>query len=252
MCFIKYWQLVAHSPKLSPAAGSIAGLIAMRIKKGKDSERIPQRTLYIESPGISSKRTIRPVLEQLIAAGVIAEHRQPEGSRKSSLITWTLECPPGCQIDHYGGNTKLKKQPPESSKNSPEMTSSETADCPTTKTADCPTTKTALTSKQEREGEAFFEHIKTSLLAIQNRTKKHEALLIALDRKDLRNELLDKIENYLTKSDSNPKNFLITVATDTPWKLTPKSAAKNSDFSNSEYDELSAEEAWELVKAGER
>jgi hypothetical protein len=104
------WQLVAHSALLSltPAEGAVAQAIARRIRPNSPSEQLPFRTIYAESVGVTSKATIQRALEKLSGLGVIKLSQTASGSRSPRVITWLLECPAECELDHANGNRKLK------------------------------------------------------------------------------------------------------------------------------------------------
>lgn len=234
MAFIQEFQLLAHSPKrLTHAQRLVAHVIAMRTLPNADSLAIPFRTLCKET-NINSKSTMARALETLEALAVIRIQKQPPGSRKPSLIFWTLECPLDCQMDHARGNAKtpkthLERELQKAKKLSPQIaTHRENEDTTLRENED------ALRSSNKREGAAFLEPIKTWLLGMEIRTKRHEALLNAIQDPGSQKEVISLIEEAAKKSNKDEANYLITVASNSPWKLTPKSAAIDTpqDLSN--------------------
>ena len=196
------WQLVAHSPKaLSPAHRCVADAIARRIIPGNLTQPIPQRTLLAES-GVKSKDTVQKALAALQVLGVITV-KSRIGSRQADLITWLLECPQNCELDHSNANRRTK---------------SERATRPTVQDMTRPTVQDALRSnKKERKG--FLDFIQDSL-ELSNKTGDHVALSEALQNTSQRGLVLVKAEALANKG-TNPEAYLKAIVRDNPRHLLP-------------------------------
>lgn len=229
------WQLVAHSPKITPATGSVAQAIARRIRPNKTSERIPQRTLLAESVGVSSKGTIKRALAELVELGVIRLEVSPKGSRKPSLITWSLECPQDCLMDHTKGNTKTTKTHLERQLETLNSEEEEKATHPNPETTTCPNPETALTSINKRERSSLISFIEKALNQIEQKTSEHQALIKALANSEEIALVQVRAEQIALKPHiDNPANYLGHITREEPWKLLPKPKPKQAppDFSH--------------------
>jgi len=197
----------------------------MRIRPNKSSERIPQRTLLAESPGVSSKGTIRPALNQLIEAGVIVEHTQPKGSRSSNLITWALECPADCLMDHTKGNAKTDKTHLEREL---EKLETEKATRPNPQTTTRPNPQTALTIVNKRERSSLISIVEKALNELPEKTDQHQALINALEIPDELAKVQARAELLALKAETNLDGYLAAIAANNPWKLLPKEAPRQA------------------------
>lgn len=228
------WQLVAHSPKVTPATGSVAQAIARRIRPGKTSEHIPQRTLLAESIGVSSKGTVIRALKELEELGVIRLEISAKGSRKPSLITWSLECPQDCLMDHTKGNTKTTKTHLERELEKLESEEREIATRPNPETTTRPNPETALTSIKNRERSSLISVVEKALNDLAEKTNQHQALIDALANGEELARVQARAEQLALKAEHDPQRYLAAIATREPWKLLPKEkpAQAPPDFSH--------------------
>lgn len=200
MSLVHEWQLVAHQPaKLTAAQGAVALAIARRIKPGNTTEPIPQRTLESESVGVSSSRTIQRALVELQRLGLIKIQSRP-GSRKPSLITWLLECPDNCQIDHAKGNAKKA-----------------TRANPDTLTRSNPDTPLRSIKKERRGLLSFIEES----LELSPKGDDHLGLAEALKDPTQRELIQTRAEQLAVKAD-NPEAYLKSITRDKPRDLLPR------------------------------
>jgi hypothetical protein len=220
------WQLVAHNKDLTAAEGAVAQAIARRIRPGNKSEPIPFRTLYAESVGVSSKETIKRALVRLEALGVIQVSKTPKGSRKPSVISWLLECPSECQLDHANGNrraarTKLERELLELAE-----TQHQNSDTPHSVGHDTPHSVGRFKKeKKEREG-SLVSFIRETLLELENITPLQGQLLEALTDPQLAGQVRARAEHLiLSKEPQDPYNYLAAIAKKDPQKLFPKPPA---------------------------
>lgn len=213
------WQLVAHSPKVTPATGSVAQAIARRIRPGKSSEHLPQRTLLAESIGVSSKSTIKKALEELEELGVIRLEVSPKGSRKPSLITWALECPQDCLIDHNKGNAKSDKTHLEREL---DKARAENATRPNPQDTTRPNPQDTLTSIKKRERSSLISIIELALNELPEKTDLHQKLITALASSEELGNIQARAEQLALKAEHDPQRYLAAIATREPWKLLPK------------------------------
>jgi len=226
------WQLVAHQPDLTPAEGAVAQAIARRIKPQGQSLPIPIRTLLAESVGVKSKATIESALARLEALGVIRLAKPLKGSRLPSVISWSLECPGECQLDHARGNTRLPETRLErelaqaSSEHLKETTRPNPQD--TTR----PNPQDALTIK-ERERSSLVSFIAETIEALPSQSSKHKELLEALETPEVA-AIRQRAEMLLIKADLDPWNYLRAIVTKSPHQLMPKPQASQAppDFSH--------------------
>jgi len=214
------WQLKAHSPKMNLATALVALAVASRIDPTRLSVKIPQRTLLAESVAITSRNTISKALNELQALGVIHRSKRAQGSRNATLITWVLQCPENCQIDHDRGNARKSKAPTtrspiEHSYPQPTPTNAHSL------SHDTLTDWGALTKEQLREkGVLAFTY--EVLQTIKEPTETHRALLSALRDRDNRLIVESKAEEIANSASSNWQSYLRKFIVDTPNKLLPK------------------------------
>jgi hypothetical protein len=220
MSFIQEWQLVAHTPKdLTPAEGAVLTAIARRIRPGNNSEEIPFRTIYAESVGVKSKDTIKRALEHLEALGVIQVSKSPRGSRRPSTITWALECPLECALDHANGNRKATKTKLEKEFEAVEL---ESATRPTPQDTTRPTPQDTLRSK-ERERTDLVSFVRETLLELAELTPQQTQLLEALTDPEEAGKVRTRAEEFLIDKDpSDPWAYLAAIARKDPQRLFPK------------------------------
>jgi hypothetical protein len=203
------WQLVAHTPKtLTPAQGAVLSAIARRISPKTLKSAIPQRTLYAESVGVKSKDTITRALIELQILGVIRVEPAARGSRKPDLISWTLECPEGCQLDHWNGNTQRAK-------------SSEKATRPTPQGETRPTPQGALRSSNKREI-GILDFIEKGLGSVETKSEAHLEIIAALADPEQKALIRQRAELLSLKAEQSPENYLAQIAISSPRKLLPK------------------------------
>lgn len=228
------WQLVAHSPDITPATGSVAQAIARRIRPGKAGERLPQRTLLAESVGVSSKGTVIKALKELEELGVIQLEIPPKGSRQPSRIVWALECPQDCLMDHNKGNAKTEKTHLERELEKLESEESEKATRPNPQTTTRPNPQTALTSINKRERSSLISIIEKTLESLEVKTDQHQALMNALVNDEELGKVQTRAEQLALKAEHDPQRYLAAIATREPWKLLPKEkpAQAPPDFSH--------------------
>lgn len=208
MSLYKEWQLVAHAPKaLTIAQGSVAVAIARRIKEVNQSEPIPQRTLVLESVGVSSRSTVQIAIVQLELLGIVRVRHYP-GSRKPALITWTLECPDNCPIDHSMGNAKKAKSA------NPKSTSL------TEPRASTLTEPRASLTVNNKEGEKFLAFIENSL---EKANKNDDQLSLSEALKDPKQrELIKAKAEQLSAQADSPESYLGAIARANPLHLLPR------------------------------
>jgi hypothetical protein len=223
MSLYEEWQLVAHNKDLTAAEGAVAQAIARRIRPGNNSEPIPFRTLYAESVGVSSRETIKRALVRLEALGVIQVSKTLKGSRNPRVISWLLECPRECELDHANGNrraakTKLEREFLELSQTEPqELRHSHSVG------HDTPTPVGRFKKeKKEREG-SLVSFIRETLLELDRNTPLQEQLLEATTDPQLAGEVQARAEQLIvSKEPENPYNYLAAIAKKDPHKLFPK------------------------------
>lgn len=215
------WQLVAHNQDLTPAEGAVAQAIARRIKPGSQGEFLPIRTLLEESVGVRSKATIESALVRLSQLGLIQITKQPRGSRKPSLITWTLECPPDCLLDHAAGNKKASKTAPERQLEELSKATPEEATRPNPQDTTRPNPQDALRSKEiEREG--YLSFIEEALEALPEKTERHKELLAGLADPETKKAIRFITEQLALKAEQDTYRYLKAIAQRHPWKFLPK------------------------------
>ena len=253
MTYREEWQLVAHAPtELTPAEGSVAQAIARRIKPGKHSEPIPQRTLYAESIGVKSKDTIKRALARLEALGVIEVRTPPKGSRLPSVITWALECPGDCRQDHSNGNKKTAQTVLERQLEELEKSESQNATRPTHQGTTRPTHQGALRSiKKERDG-SFLDCIEEALKKVTSKTEGQRALEAALADSNQRAIVRTAAELLAVKAEQNPENYLAQIAISSPHKLLPSAPKTARALTPPDLSHLPREVAAERLAAWEQ
>jgi hypothetical protein len=227
------WQLVAHSALLSltPAEGAVAQAIARRIRPNSPSEQLPFRTIYAESVGVTSKATIQRALEKLSGLGVIKLSQTASGSRSPRVITWLLECPAECELDHANGNRKLKTTRLE---REIEALANKTpqSDTPTGLGHDTPHSVGHL-KKENKEREGILSFIEKALSdngqLDPNQRKLKEALEIPEQR-----ALIQTRADLLAVKAQDVRAYLSAIALSNPEKLLPREAPKQSppDYSH--------------------
>jgi hypothetical protein len=209
LSYILEWQLVAHAPEtITPAQGAVATAIARRIPPGKVSIRIPQRTLLAEAVGVNSKRTIQRALVELQILGVIGVQAAATGSRKPDLVSWRLECPEGCQIDHINGNTKISASPKEATRPNPD-------------TSTRPNPDTPLRSSNKREI-GILGFIEKGLESVETKSEAHLEIIAALADPEQKALIRQRAELLSLKAEQSPENYLAQIAISSPRKLLPK------------------------------
>lgn len=220
------WQLVAHNEGLTAAEGAVAQAIARRIRPDNEAsgERIPIRTLYAESVGVKSKDTIERALARLISLGIIQVRKPGKGSRQASVITWALQCPEGCQLDHANGNTRIKTG---------KESTSPKATRPNPQDATRPNPQDALRSK-ERERDPLVSFISQTLKELPNPTPQHLELLSGLDNPEELAEIRTRAKFYLNEADYDEFSYLRKIITNSPTRLKPKPKPEQAppDFSH--------------------
>ena len=220
MSFREEWQLVAHQQDLTPAEGAVAQAIARRIRPDSPELPIPIRTLLGESVGVKSKRTIEAALQRLEALGIIAVTKPAKGSRKPSRITWELECPPECQLNHDRGNTRLSETRLERELRDLAESTPEKATRPNSEDTTRPNSEDALRIER-RERSALVSFIAETIEGLPNPGPLHLELLASLDTEELP-AIRAQAEQLLVKAEQNPWNYLRAIIAKSPYKLKPK------------------------------
>lgn len=227
------WQLVAHNKDLTAAEGAVAQAIARRIKPGQTGEALPIRTLLAESVGVTSKSTIELALRKLEALGVIRVSKPPKGSRKPSVITWSLECPGDCQLDHSKANSKLSQTYLERQFEEAQITEPPLVTRPDSQDTTRPDSQDTLRSKElEREGLLSF--IEKTLTQVESPNPNQELLLAGLRDKEKRQLIQFNAEQLALKAEQNSEGYLKAIVLNSPQKLLPKPAPIQSppDYSH--------------------
>ena len=227
------WQLVAHSAllALTPAEGAVAQAIARRIRPNSPSEQLPFRTIYAESVGVTSKRTIQRALEKLDSLGVIRIPKTAPGSRSPRVITWLLECPAECQLDHANGNRKLATTRLESefealAEKTPE------SDTPTGVGHDTPYSVGHL-KKEKKEREGILSFIEKALSEAGELDPNQRELKEALENPEKRALVRTKADLLAIKA-QDVRSYLSAIALRNPEKLLPRELPKQAppDYSH--------------------
>jgi hypothetical protein len=228
LSYILEWQLVAHYKALTPAQGAVATAIARRILPGSVSERIPFRTLYAESIGVQSKETVKVALARLEELGVIRISKEPPGSRRPSVITWTLECPPECQSDHSKANTRLNKtrlererEPLESEPLEANPEQVEDSFASYSLGHDTPQLLGRFKKDKKREKSFLISCIEKALDQVAEKTPSHRELGAALASPEGAQQVRVAAE-LLVVNATSPEAYLIKVATKNPERLLPR------------------------------
>jgi hypothetical protein len=207
LSYIRFWQFIAHAPEeLSAAERMVAVIIANRIKTGRASERIPQRTLLEES-GVRSKRTVQRALVELQILEVIRVDAGQPGSRQADLITWLLECPADCNKDHAKGNARRTK---------------DTSPRPTSDTSPRPTSDTPLRTSNKERDKSLLDYIEEALNKLPQKNPKQAELLSALADPSQRPGVRAAADLLAVKAEQSPENYLAQIAISSPHKLLPR------------------------------
>jgi hypothetical protein len=237
LSYIRFWQFIAHAPEeLSAAERMVAVIIANRIKTGRASERIPQRTLLEES-GVRSKRTVQRALVELQILEVIRVDSSGAGSRKADLITWLLECPADCDKDHSKGNAKRTK---------------ERATRPNPDTSTRPNPDTPLRSSNKERDKSLLDYIEEALNKLPQKNPKQEELLSALADTSQRSGVRAAAELLAVKAEQSPENYLAQIAISSPHKLLPRAPRAAKALTPPDLRHLPREVAAERLAAWER
>ena len=228
------WQLVAHSALLSltPAEGAVAQAIARRIRPNSPSEQLPFRTIYAESVGVTSKATVQRALDKLGSLGVIRIPETVPGSRSPRVITWLLECPAECELDHANGNRKLKTTRLEREFEAL-ATQTPESNTPTGLGHDTPQPVGHL-KKEKKEREGILSFIEEALSESGQLNPKQRELKEALEIPEKRALIQAKAELQAVKATDNVRNYISAIALSNPEKLLPRDLPKQSppDYSH--------------------
>ena len=181
--------------------------------------------------GVTSKRTIQRALERLDSLGVIRIPETIPGSRSPRVITWVLECPAECQLDHANGNRKLKTTRLELefealAEKTPQ------SDTPTGVGHDTPYSVGHL-KKEKKEREGILSFIEEALSEAGELDPNQRELKEALENPEKRALVRTKADLLAIKA-QDVRSYLSAIALRNPEKLLPRELPKQAppDYSH--------------------